>query len=198
MNGIALYSGSFYITWQSVLIALAAVAGITVAFLMSRAMSVNSRTILVASALSLGLAPLFSKVVYWYCSPSQYSGLWQALTEFGTGGRSLFGAMVGVIISIAVAAIITGCANDIPALLDCVSPSAALMIAIGRLSAAFGRADYGKTTFSDPEKQHFPISLEVAESSGNTTWRFPTFMYESIAALVIFAFLIFIVVSLIN
>ena len=70
MEGIALYSKWFYITWQSVIIVLAVVTGIAVAFFMSRSISADSRTILAASALSLCLAPLFSKIVYWYCSPS--------------------------------------------------------------------------------------------------------------------------------
>ena len=97
--------------------------------------------------------------------------------------------MIGVLLSLLAAAFLTGSSKDILTLLDCISPAAALMISIGRLSAVFGRADYGKTTYDAPEKQHFPISLEVAEASGNTAWRFPTFFYESLAALVIFILL---------
>ncbi len=71
--------------------------------------------------------------------------------------------------------------RDLPSLLDCAAPAAALGIALGRLGDLFTASDRGKIIFDDPAMQRLPFASAVVNStSGATEWRFATFAFQSI------------------
>ena len=45
--------------------------------------------------MALVLSVFFSRLVHWYFRPDSYSGFWQALTDFTSGGFALLGAFLG-------------------------------------------------------------------------------------------------------
>lgn len=188
MDNIAFMIGGLSITWHGLIFALALAGGSAAALLLCDVFGVKRSNVLYVLLGGFVAGMLFSRLVYWYCCPEKYSGFFDALFDFGHGGESLLGAMIGVVL----AAFIVSRAGKEPflRLLDCLAPAGALAIGLGRLSSFFTADDYGKITYEAPEKQHFPIALSVEGADGMPVWRFPTFFYESIAGLLMFVLLI--------
>lgn len=146
----------------------------------------DSAPIFIFISASLVAAPLFSRLVYWYCCYEQYSGIASAFFQKSTGGYSLLGAMIGIML-VAVILHFTKIIPDFLALLDCIAPAGAVCIAIGRLAAFFSADDKGKIIVTSPKLQRLPFAIEVYnESSCVSEWRFATFFFESLAGFAIF------------
>ncbi|MBQ6570273.1 MAG: prolipoprotein diacylglyceryl transferase [Clostridia bacterium] len=191
MENVAYYFGSATIYRSGMLVALGVlVAALCMIFLWKsiggKLYSVNCFLVL-----SLMLGTLGSRLVYWYCCYEQYDSIFSAIFSVGHGGFSIFGAMIGVLLSALILCAMR-IVNDMTRLFDCIAPSGALAIAIGRLAGFFTADDKAKTFNEGALPQGFPFSVKVInEVTGTSEWRFPTFFYESLAAAAIFMMCIF-------
>jgi len=137
--------------------------------------------ILTAAAIPVSL--ITSRLVYGIFALESVSLIPGTLFS-GSGGNSLPGAALGVLITVLLSKCF-GLTDSIPELLDCLAPAGALGICIGRLSAVFGGDDRG---FEIPESEaHRYITCTDGQSEQPLL---AVFAYESIAAGLLFAVLL--------
>ena len=131
-----------------------------------------------------------ARLVHWYCCTEDYGGLSAALSDLGTGGFSLAGALMGGTAAIVLLGLVK-IISDLPAFLDDAAAAAAAGIAVGRLGSWFALSDHGKMIFEDAAAQVLPFSSPVYDAvSGTYEWRFATFCFQSIWAGAIFVILV--------
>lgn len=190
MNGIALFMEKGSVSYTALFVCLGAAAALICTIITAVMNRRRLAETLIFASVSMVTAPLLSRIVYWYCCPEQFDGFFSAFTGFGSGGFSLVGAFAGVLLA-ALIVRLAGFCDNLPALLDSIAPGAALGIAIGRLGGFFSDDDKGNYIFTDEKYHGLPLSVSVQDSvTGSVEWRFASFMWESIAAFVIFAALI--------
>ncbi|MBE6754323.1 MAG: hypothetical protein E7559_08265 [Ruminococcaceae bacterium] len=186
MNQIAFFWGSISIYWSSIFFALAIIGSVFASLQIRAIQNKTPNAVLLTALISIPLSLLFSRLVYWYCSFEQYRGILDALTSFGEGGHSLVGAAIGLFL----ATVIVWRLNMVSSLMqlwDCVLPGSMIGIAIGRLSGFFSADDKGKIMFDNPSLQRLPFAVEIVnEATGTSDWRLATFLFESVAALIVF------------
>lgn len=179
-----LLNGQF-IYWRSIIIALAALTAV----LAAAAVRLWQKKGLIPLLFSLPVAIIFSIVcarfIHWYCRFESYESLAGAMQTLTGGGYSLIGVFLGTILACCLIRLLR-VTDDLPALLDCLSPAAALGIAVGRFSELFSAADRGKILVSDPVFQRLPFGSAVTNTiSGAVEWRFATFCVQAVWCAVI-------------
>lgn len=186
MSNIAFFFGETAVYWHGCIMALAILGAVLAAVLLRTVQYKTPNAVLLTAALSLPLGLLCSRIVYWYCAFEQYRNMWEALTSFGEGGHSLAGAMLGVLLASFIVWKL-GVTKYYAQLMDCVVPAGLLGVAIGRLSSFFGADDKSKIVFESELLHRLPFSTElVNEATGASEWRFATFLFEALAALIAF------------
>ena len=188
MDKVAFIIHGRYIYWPSVILALAVLAAV----LMALSLTLRQKQPLAALCAALPLAIVFSlffaRLIHWYCRFEGYESLAAALTRWA-GGFSLIGVFVGTLLAFLLVRLL-GLTKNLPALLDCAAPAAALGIAVGRLGDLFTAADRGKLLIADAAYQRLPFASPVTNSvSGAVEWRFAGFFVQSLWAWVIFLLL---------
>lgn len=190
MNSIAFFMENSSISYSAIYTALGAAAALICTAITSVFFHQKLLPVMTGAAVSMVTGTLFARIVYWYCCQEQFDGFLSVFTDFGSGGFSLVGAFIGVLLA-ALAVKLSGLTDSLPALLDCFAPGAALGIAIGRLGGFFSNDDKGNFIFTDSRFHGLPLSVPVQDSvTGSVEWRFASFLWESIAGFVIFAALI--------
>lgn len=184
MEQVAFISGGTYLYWSGIVIAIAAACAVLMAFAFRvwQGESLVSLAILVPAAAILSL--FLGRILHWYCHYRQYAGLAAALTDFSGGAFSLAGAFLGVPLAVLLLRLFR-VERHSGALLDAISPAAALGIAVGRLSAFFNSHDRGKLVFTEANRQGLPWSTALSTVSGEE-WRAAVFFWEAAAALLLF------------
>lgn len=190
MDQVAIFTENGWIYWRSIMLVLGALA----AMLMTLALCILRKRRIAALLLALPLAVVlslfFSRIIHWYCRYASYESLGAALQTIQGGGYSLIGAFIGVPLALGIARLFK-LEDNLPAMLDCAAPGAALGIAIGRLGDLFTYADRGKMFVTDPALQRLPYATMVVNStSGETEWRFATFFVQSLVGAVLFLLLL--------
>ncbi len=190
MNEAAFYMTTQNISYTAIIVAVGVLAAVICAALTAAAVRRSVPAVMVCAGLSMVLAPLCSRALYWYCAPEQFDGIKSMFANMNMGGYCLPGAMIGVLL----AAVITNVlkvGDGLLSTLDCIAPGAALGIGIGRLSGFFSNDDKGNYVFTDSAQQKLPMSVPVVdEVTGAVQWRFASFLWEAIAGFVIFAVLL--------
>ena len=179
MDKVMMIYGGEYYYWKPVILAIAAAAAALLAI--GVRLWRGERVLPLAFALPIGtvLSVVCARLIHWYCRFESYESLRAALTELHGGGYSLIGVFIGMFLAFALARLLH-LTRDLPSLLDCAAPAAALGIALGRLGDLFTAADRGKMLFSDPALQRLPFATAVVNStSGAVEWRFATFAFQS-------------------
>lgn len=187
MNKAALLLDGRFIYWRSIILALA----ILTAMLMATALRLGQKKqrlgpLLIAFPIAMAFSLCASRAIHWYCRFETYESFRAAMTDFTGGGWSLMGVFAGTIAALCLvrALFLT---RDLPALLDAVSPAAALGIAVGRLGEYFSNANRSKFIFRDPRLLRVPFSAPAVNvTSGVTEWRAATFFGQSGWALLLF------------
>lgn len=194
MDKVMLISGGISYYWKPVILAIAALAAALTA--LGVRLWRGEKLLPLAAALPLGtaLSLLFARLIHWYCRYESYESLRAALTEVRGGGFSLIGVLIGMLLAFALVRLLR-LTRDLPALLDCAAPAAALGIALGRLGDLFTAADRGKMLVSDPALQRLPFASAVVNSaSGAVEWRVAVFAVQSLWCALLF--LIFLIAAL--
>ena len=191
MDKVMMISGGEYFYWKPVILAIAALC----AALLAIGLRIwrGERVLPLAAALPIGtvLSVYIARLIHWYCRFESYESVNAALSHLRGGGYSLIGVFVGMLLAFALMRALC-LTRDLPSLLDCAAPAAALGIALGRLGDLFTASDRGKMIFSDPSLHRLPFSTEVVNAtSGAVEWRFATFAFQSLwCALLCLVFLI--------
>ena len=181
MNYIFWFSEDTSIYWHGIIMAFAVLAAVLSASGFRRAQGRNDNSVLFITVIGMPLALILSRIVFWNFSRAYFDGFGSSLLNFADGGYSLLGAMIGVLLAV----IFTNSLlklNDFKALLDAISPAAAIGICIGRLSGYFSLDDRGKILETDAVRR-FPFAVYDASSDN---WRLAVFSLEAIAAGLIF------------
>lgn len=188
MEQIAFISGGSIVYWRPLLIcagALTAVllfAGLYLLNPYRRARA--AAAIPLAAALSL----LLARLIDWYCRPTQYADLMDALTRF-SGGFALLGVFAGCLLTV-LALHSRRTAPSAAAMLDCMSVAGCAGICVGRLACFFDSADRGALLSS---LRSLPFAYPVTNTvSGATEYRLATFVLQAMCAGLLFGVLLYI------
>ena len=192
MDKVAFLIDGRYVYWRAIILALAVLAAV----LMALALVLRQKQSLTALCIALPFAIVFSlffaRLIHWYCRFEGYESLKAALTRT-QGGYSLIGVFAGTLLAFGLVRLLR-LTKDLPSLLDCVAPGAALGIAVGRLGDLFSGADRGKLLIVDEAYHRLPFASPVTNSvSGAVEWRFASFFGQSLWAFVIFLVLMVVV-----
>ena len=181
-SSIAIYSGPIVIYWSSLIIALGLAAALCLSLALYRGSGGRAAAVLLLLPLALLFSVPLCRLIHWYCHAEQYTGLFDALTDYSTGSYCLPGALLGTWF----AAFLVRKLKFAPsagALLDAAAPGMALAVAFIRLSSLFNSSCRSKITFTSPLLQHLPLASAVTNSSGGVDYRFATFFVQFIIML---------------
>ena len=196
METIAFYWGAAPVSWRTVLIGLGVLSFVFMLTALRLAQGRRIVPVLIALPFGAAAAVFLGRAIHWYCLSEDYTSFGAAMTDPGSGGISLIGALAAALLTAAVLHRI-GAEKDIRALLDDTAAAGALGIAAGRLGERFGSADRGKILIETESLRRLPFSAPVIHPvSGAEEWRFATFWGQSLWAFVLFLMLMIRFVSL--
>lgn len=169
----------FNVSWYGLIIALAMILGVLVAYFMCKKKNIN-----VGMPIDLALFALPCAIVgarLYYCIFNGVSSFWQ-IFEIWNGGLAIYGGIIGGFLGV-----LWCCKLKKYSLLqacDLAAPCLILGQAVGRIGCYFGGCCYGVETTNEA-LQVFPISVQI-----NGVWHLATFFYESFFNLIGFVVLL--------
>lgn len=179
--------GSFSIRWYGFLIAAAVLIGVTLCQYLAKRRHINPDLIAdLAIWLVIGAIPA-ARIYYVLFEWEQYAQRPQDIIAIWQGGIAIHGAVIGG----AIAALIFAKVKKVSfwQLADIVAPGLILGQAIGRWGNFFNSEAFGRPT-NLPWKLYIPPSRRPPEYI-NYDYFHPTFLYESIWNLLVFALLLY-------
>lgn len=186
-NSIFLIIGDTLLYWHGLIVMLGVIAGAALScFLRTWQGHKKLNDLLIAILISLPLALVGARIYFCWHGQSMFSDKSQYY-DLSNGGYSVYGALFGVFIGIAIAALIQR--RSVGEMLDVSVPGTALAIAIGRMGAAFSAENLGSEVTAGLF-QRFPFAM-YCENEG--IWRSALFSYQSLIALLICAGSIYLV-----
>lgn len=177
MEKVAFIIGGTCIYWSSIVMTLAAAAGVCT----FASLYIKKTKNYVAASIAVPLAMLFSavlgRIVHWYSRTDSYASFMDAVTDYSWGGYALIGVFFGCLLA---AGLLRLCkiSRNLPVMLDCASLGVGLAIAIGRLTFFFNASDRGLVV---PNSWGFPLAFPVSNPvSGVVENRLATFLLQGI------------------
>lgn len=169
--------------WYGILIAIAVLLGIILAYREAKRKSFDPDSMLDFALLCIPLSIICARAYYVAFEWQRYADNPISALYIWEGGIAIYGGVIGGII----AALIFCRWKKIGfwKLTDMVVPSLVLGQAIGRWGNFFNQEAYGYAV-TDPGQQWFPFSVFI---QADQTWHYATFFYESLACFIIFAVL---------
>lgn len=165
LNQIVLYR-------YSIVLALAACAGICFFMACCSYSKIPANRAAATALMAVLLSLLLSRLVYWYSRPDSFPSLLHAFLTPGTKGFALSGAFAGCALSVILFA---GEGRRIK-MLDCMCIAGCWAIALGRLGCFFTATDRGQIMM---QLTGFPWAWPVSNASGQLEYRFATFLFQS-------------------
>ena len=187
MEKIAFISGGIFIYWSSIILALAALAAITIFAAVYLAKSDDLVGASVTIPLAMVTSIVLSRLIHWYCRSDAYESMGAALTDYTKGGYALMGVFIACL---AVAALLRlfRVVKNLRQMYDSMAIGAGVGIAVGRLASLFNASDRGMAL---PESVGFPFAFPVTNTvSGVVENRLATFMIQSGVVTVVLALLV--------
>lgn len=187
MDKIAFFAENITLYWYSIILTLA--AGTAICFFVSLYLGKGGRGVTAAVAVALGMALslVLSRLVHWYCRSDSYSGFLSAMTDYTSGGYALLGSFSGCLLAAIILRLIR-LSQDLPQMLDCMCLGGSAGIELGRLACFYSPADRGQIiSFTSRLPWVYPVSNTV---SGAVENRFATFVFQAMAAGLIFLVLL--------
>ncbi|MCH4153398.1 MAG: prolipoprotein diacylglyceryl transferase [Mageeibacillus sp.] len=191
VNPVAFTIGSFKIYWYGVLIALAMILCIVIAVKNSKAHNFPDSLVYDIMLVALPCAIVGARAYYVLCNWGYYSADMSRIIDTRSGGLAVYGGIIGAFLGVFIMCLI----RKIPftALVDYCIVYVPLGQAIGRWGNFFNQEAFGTTT-------HLPWGMTSATVQSYLTLNdptliatqpvHPTFLYESVADLIIFFVLI--------
>ncbi len=192
MNKIAFIYGDTVLYWNSIIAALAVLAGILfyLAVYGKKYGSIAKGINTCPTAILLSL--ILSRIIHWYFRTDSYDGLLQAMTDFSGGGFALCGTFFGCSLAAWLCSRKENAAR-FWGMLDCMSIGGCAAISLGRLSCFFTAENRGDILNGIT---HLPLVSPILNpTSGIPEYRFATFLFQSIICGCIFAVLMLLFLS---
>ena len=182
MHPIAAILDHFIIYQYSLILALAAAAGIFCFLGCSAYLRIPVHRASATAFFALFLSLILSRLVYWYGRPDSFASLSHALRATSSEHFALAGTFAGCLFS----ALLSGKQESIRMNLDCMSVAGCVSLALGRLGCFFTSGNRGPVMV---QLTRFPWSYPVTDISGNPEYRFATFFFQATVAAVLGIFL---------
>lgn len=193
MEKIAFISGGIFIYWSSIILALAALAAITIFAAVYLAKSDDLVGASVTIPLAMVASIVLSRLIHWYCRSDAYESMGAALTDYTKGGYALMGVFIACL---AVAALLRlfRVVKNLRQMYDSMAIGAGAGIAVGRLASLFNASDRGMAL---SENVGFPFAFPVTNTvSGVVENRLATFMIQSgVVTVVLVLLVLYMVIS---
>ena len=184
MEKVAFIIGETFIYWSSIILVFAASAAIFLFLALYIGKSRNIFGAAVILPMAVVLSMVLGRLVHWYCRTDAYESLYQALTDYFSGGYALMGVFFGCII-VACLLRLLRIVKNLPELLDCMAISGGVGIVVGRFASFFNTSDRGIILEGITElPMVFPVNNAV---TGEVEYRMATFMLQAITTAVITA-----------
>ncbi|MBU4292484.1 MAG: prolipoprotein diacylglyceryl transferase [Actinobacteria bacterium] len=187
-NPIAFSVGSLEIRWYGILIALALLVGIVISYFIAKYRGEKQDEIINFAPFAVIFGVIGARLLHVVVNWSYYSGHLSYIFAFRKGGLAIQGVMLGGILALVVFCKIRKL--DFWKWADIMSPALLLGQAIGRWGNYFNQEAFGLPTSLPWGIYIDPINRPPSYS--NAEFFHPTFLYESIANLVLFALLLLI------
>jgi phosphatidylglycerol---prolipoprotein diacylglyceryl transferase len=178
----------FEVRWYGLLIAIALVVGILVSYWVARYRNMKEDEIITFAPFAIIVAVFGARIVHVLATWHFYSRNPGLIFAFRQGGLAIQGVVIGGFLALVLYSVIRKL--DFWAYSDAIVPGLALAQAIGRWGNFFNQEAFGRPTDS---------AIGIYISPGNrppgytmAEYFHPTFLYESIANLILFGLLLFI------
>ena len=183
-NPIAFSVFGYPIYWYGILISLSVVLAVTMVYLRAKKQGIDTDSMLDYALLTVPFAIVCARIYYVVFEWEHYASNPISVLYIWEGGIAIYGAVIGGVIATIIFA--KWKKFSFWTLADLVAPGLVLGQAIGRWGNFFNQEAYGQL-ITDEAMQFFPYAVYI-ERYGE--WHQATFFYESMACLVIFAFLL--------
>ena len=172
MSNAAFCLGSRIVYWDSILVALAALACFFALYAAWSAVGGKPFLPCVLAPLALLLAYAVSRIMYWSCHQEQFSGLAAALGRPSLGGYCLSGVVIGFVLAVLLLRALR-LAPHAGTLLDCSAPALALGLAVLASAPSSAAPAAGRRSSRIPvsSASPFPIPRSRAPARQNTASR---------------------------
>lgn len=187
-NPIAFSIGSLEIRWYGILIALALLVGIVVSYFIAKYRGEKQDEVINFAPFAVIFGVIGARLLHVVVNWSYYSGHLSYIFALRKGGLAIQGVMLGGILALIVFCKIRKL--DFWKWADIMAPALLLGQAIGRWGNYFNQEAFGMPTSLPWGIYIDPINRPPSYS--NAEFFHPTFLYESIANLVLFALLLLI------
>lgn len=182
MEKVAFIVGETFIYWSSIILVFAVTAAV---FLFLALYIGKSRNILgaaMALPMAFVLSMVLARLVHWYCRTDAYESLYQAMTDYFSGGYALMGVFFGCILVACILRLLR-IVKDLPEMLDCMALAGGVGIVVGRFASFFNSSDRGIILEGITElPMVFPVNNAV---TGEVEYRMATFMLQAITTAII-------------
>lgn len=188
VDPIAFSFGNFEIRWYGIIIAIALLIGIVVSYFTAKYRGQRSEEVINFAPFAVIFGVIGARLLHVLVNWSYYSGHLSYIFAFRRGGLAIQGVMLGGVLALLVFCRIRKL--DFWLWVDIIAPSLLLGQAIGRWGNFFNQEAFGMPTDLSWGIYIDPLNRPVAYS--NSEYFHPTFFYEFIANLVLFAMLMLI------
>lgn len=185
---IAFSIGSLEIRWYGILIALALLVGIVISYFIAKYRGEKQDEVINFAPFAVIFGVIGARLLHVVVNWSYYSGHLSYILAFRKGGLAIQGVMLGGILALIVFCKIRKL--DFWKWADIMAPALLFGQAIGRWGNYFNQEAFGMPTSVPWGIYIDPINRPPSYS--NAQFFHPTFLYESIANLVLFALLLLI------
>ncbi|MGM0367171.1 MAG: prolipoprotein diacylglyceryl transferase [Actinomycetota bacterium] len=186
VDPVAFYIGNLEIRWYGILIAIALAAGIVIAYYLARYRKKEEDEIINFAPFAVIAGIIGARLLHVLVNWSYYSGNLSYIFAFRSGGLAIQGVMVGGLIALAIFCKIRKLNFWLWA--DIITPALVLGQAIGRWGNFFNQEAFGIPTKLPWAIYIDPVNRPAAYASSE--YFHPTFLYESIANLLLFVLLL--------
>jgi phosphatidylglycerol:prolipoprotein diacylglycerol transferase len=187
-NPIAFSIGSLEIRWYGILIAIALLVGIVISYFIAKYRGEKQDEVINFAPFAVIFGVIGARLLHVVVNWSYYSGHLSYILAFRKGGLAIQGVMLGGILALVVFCKIRKL--DFWKWADIMAPALLFGQAIGRWGNYFNQEAFGMPTSLPWGIYIDPINRPPSYS--NAEFFHPTFLYESIANLVLFALLLLI------
>jgi phosphatidylglycerol:prolipoprotein diacylglycerol transferase len=187
-NPIAFSIGSLEIRWYGILIALALLVGIVISYFIAKYRGEKQDEVINFAPFAVIFGVIGARLLHVVVNWSYYGGHLSYIFAFRKGGLAIQGVMLGGILALVVFCKIRKL--DFWKWADIMAPALLFGQAIGRWGNYFNQEAFGMPTSLPWGIYIDPINRPPSYS--NAEFFHPTFLYESIANLVLFALLLLI------
>lgn len=176
------------IYWYGIIIAVAVLLGILLAYREAKRKGHNPDMVMDLALLAIPMAIVFARAYYVIFEWERYASNPISALYIWEGGIAIYGAVIGGVLALLIFA--RWKKLSFWELADITAPSLVLGQALGRWGNFFNQEAFGYAV-TNPSLQWFPFAVYIQnlENSMEGPWHYATFFYESMACLLIFVFL---------